>query len=121
MEENKSNLYLSEIIKNIVQIFFKLIKDYKRLITAEMQLAGKSLFNILILSLGIIAVLTTTWICLLGILIFYLRLWQWGWVSSLLIASGVNISVLLCLAWVMLKMKANLSFQATRRQLQKLK
>ncbi|CAN5338577.1 hypothetical protein BH10PSE19_BH10PSE19_00520 [soil metagenome] len=121
MAENKENLYLSEIIKNIVQICFKLIKDYKRLVTVEMQLAAKSLLNIFILSLVVVAVLTTTWICLLGILIFYLKLWQWGWVPSLLIACGVNIFVLLGLAWVMLKMKANLSFQATRRQLQKIK
>lgn len=121
MTNNESSPYLSEIIKNTVQIFLKLINDYKRLISAEMQLAGKSLINIFILALLMLVILITTWMCVLGIAIFYLRLWDWGWIASLLWVMGLNLMVLCILVWWIFKLKANLSFKATRRQLQKLK
>lgn len=122
MEDKKptEDVHLSEILSNSAQTFFKLLKDVRRLFDAELRLASKSLLALFILGVAVICLLTTMWLGLLAIFVFIFRAMEFAWLTSLFLANGINLLILVALYFVALKMISNLTFHATRKQLHKL-
>ncbi|MDR3492586.1 MAG: phage holin family protein [Gammaproteobacteria bacterium] len=115
--EEKSNLSFITIIYNLSQTFFRLVSDITQLARAEAHLAVSSLVHLVLLYLLAGLLLLTTWICLLGAVIASLVAIHLSWLTSFLFVTLLNILLLITLFLYIKKMKKNLTFQATRKQL----
>jgi|GEM_PF-4922356 len=118
--EEKSNLSFMTIITNLSQTFFKLVGDVTRLACTEAQLAASSLVHISLLYLLIGFLSVTTWSCILGIIIASLVSIHFSWVASFSIVTLLNILLLIIAFLAITRMKKNLTFEATRKQLRSL-
>lgn len=116
MEDNKATT-LSEAVSNVIQAFFKTIKDLTKLASAEAHLAAKSLVNILILTMVIRALLITTWLFFCGSLAYFIFYTLQNWAITLLIVTALNLVLLIIAVFLVMRQKKNLGFHATRRQL----
>ena len=114
---NKRTSFIS-IIGNMFSTVYKLVSDVCHLASAETQLAKQSLANMIWLSFVIGALVTSTWLGLLGLLIsvFYTYL-QLSLVTSFLIVFVINLSLILATLAFFFKLKGNLYFRATRKHL----
>ena len=119
--ENENSSSLTGLIKNLASTFFKLVSDMTRLAKMEAELAGKSLVNIIILTFLLGSLLTSTWLCISALIAFALVSLQLGWLVSLAIVTLLNILLMVAIVVVIVSKKKNLSFPATRRQLQRTK
>ena len=115
--DNENELPLSKILENILRSFFKIFSDIGVLAKTEARLAKQSVVGILFLSLLGVALLTTTWLCILGLLVTCLMSLNYSMLISILMVTVLNavLSLLVCL--FILRLKNNLFFRATRRQL----
>ncbi|MDR3477394.1 MAG: phage holin family protein [Gammaproteobacteria bacterium] len=115
-EENKVSF--TGLITNLFQTSFKLVSDTISLANAEAHLAGRSLKEIVILSFFLAALLSTTWFCVIAMIVCYLVSMHFSWLAALSTVTLLNIFLMIVIGIVMLKLKHNLTFPATRRQLQ---
>jgi hypothetical protein len=114
---NKRKPGFSKAILNLIILvptIFSLFSKIFALVGLEARLAGRSLVTILILAILFGMVLTTTWLCVLSLLLVYL-ITQMSLVLSLGIIIAINLFLLLVIAFAMSKMKNNLSFPVIRR------
>lgn len=116
MEDTKE-IPLNEILKKLVQSFFKMVRDITRLAGAEARLAAKSLVNIVILWMFIRALLFIAWVSFCGAIACYVFNLLHNWAIALLVVSGVNLILLGLAGWLVIQQKKHLYFSATRRQL----
>lgn len=100
-----------------VPTLFSLVGKIVTLIGLEARLAGRSLISIIILSVMFAILLTSTWLCVLAMLFFYLTSLQWTAQLSLLILVLLNIILLIIITLVISKFKRKLLFPHTRRRL----
>ncbi len=110
---------LNTTIKNIAQTFFKTLADIANLASAEAILAGKSLITIIQLTVIIKLLAIITWLSICGALAFYLASLQLSWAVVFLAIAALNFIALLCSYLMQLKLRKNLYFPATRRQLRR--
>jgi uncharacterized membrane protein YqjE len=115
MEQHKTSI--GKIFSGLFHSIKKLGSDLSQLAHLEAKLAKQSLVNLIILALVLGGLLTTTWLCLLGLLVTYLMSIQFSLLAALGIATLLNLILLAIVGLVMLKLKNNLFFPATRRQL----
>ena len=115
--EEKSSLSFITIIYNLSQTFFRLVGDITRLARTEAHLAVSSLIRLVLLSLLAGLLLLTTWICILGAVIASLVAIHFSWLTSFLFVTLLNMLLLTTLFLYIKKLKKNLTFQATRKQL----
>jgi hypothetical protein len=115
-EENKVSF--TGLVTNLFQTSFKLVSDTVSLANAEAHLAGRSLKDIAILSFFLAALLSTTWFCVIALIVCYLVMLHFSWLAALSIVTLFNLVLMVVIGVVMLKLKHNLTFPATRRQLQ---
>lgn len=87
------------------------------LISYETKLAHGSFFKAVILALMTGLLLTTTWVCLLGILVYYLVMMQVSLPLSLLIVIVINILLTIIVLLLFLRSKDELSFRESRKAL----
>lgn len=108
---------LSANIKNIAQTFLKTITDLALLASTEARLAGESIIKIiqLIVIIKILAIIT--WLSLCGAVAFYVVSLNFSWIVAFLAVAGLNLIALVLAYLMQLKLKKNLYFPATRRQL----
>jgi uncharacterized membrane protein YqjE len=117
MEEGKKASF-THVISNMFQIVHKIVSDIFHLASAEAALAKQSLANIVLLSFVFGALFTSTWLCLIGLIVaFLMSFLQLSLFSSLAIVSVLNIALIAVAAVVFLKLKGNLFFRATRNQI----
>lgn len=116
--EDENNYSLIDTLKKFAQTFFTTIADVASLAGTEALLAGKSLINIfqLIVIMKILAIIT--WGCLCGALAIYIAALVHNWSIALLALAALNFIALMSAYLMQLHLKKNLSFPATRRQLQ---
>lgn len=109
---------LLEIVINLIQNFFKTVKSIGHLASAETQLAKKTLLNIITLWVILRIFLLTTWLSFCGVIALYLTSLGYSLLFALSIICLLNFLVVLSIVLTILKIKTNLSFPATRRQIQ---
>ncbi len=106
------------LIPNVMRLSYV----FSALITYEARLAGKSLFNIVLLTSVVIMFLISAWICLLGLLLTYFVFsLQWSWLFAVSTLFAFNLIGLIIAMVAISKSKHNLFFPETRRELQKIK
>ncbi len=108
---------IHRIIKNLVKTYFKLIRDITHLASLEVQLAKQSLIKLIMLSFVIGSLLTSTWLCVLGLLFFLLITNHVSWLVSLCLLIFFNVLIIIGISLLMLQIKTHLFFPATRKQL----
>jgi uncharacterized membrane protein YqjE len=117
MEEGKKASF-THVISNMFQIVHKIVSDIFHLASAEAALAKQSLANIVLLSFVFGALFTSTWLCLIGLIVtFLMSFLQFSLFTSLAIVLILNIALIAVAAVVFIKLKGNLFFRATRNQI----
>jgi hypothetical protein len=114
---SESSLTLKEIITNIIQASIKIITGVMHLTSLEANLARKSFIIIIALIFCLASLLTSTWLSLLVVLFIWLLSMHWSLLFSALIIMSLNVIIFTTLLLSILKIKENLLFHATRRQL----
>ena len=117
MAEANNIASLKEILSNIIQTYFKTIKDIAHLIGIEAKFAAKNLLPIFILSMLFQSFLMMSWICLCGLLLIYFMSLGWSILYSLFIVTIINFLSMIVIGLSLLTLKRNVAFAATRRQL----
>jgi hypothetical protein len=98
------------LVPRIVDLACNILSLFK----LESRLAVKS---VMILIIGVIffaLIMGSAWFCLLALLFVYLTtILFWTSIAALLTISGINISILFVVGWVMFKVHKNLFFPRT--------
>jgi uncharacterized membrane protein YqjE len=115
---NKTTQTLFAIFSNLIHAYVKRITDLVQLAGLEARLAGKTLIQISILIYIVSVLLISTWFCMLLLLFIYLVSLQFTWVVAAFIITILNVALLFVTIFSILKIKRNLFFPATRRQLE---
>jgi magnesium-transporting ATPase (P-type) len=119
--EEQNELGFTQVLNNWLRTFFKLLGEFKNLIKLESRLAKRSLGIILVLSIFLCFVLMSTWLCFLSLITVYLVNAQFSLFNSLLFVMLFNVMLITILCLIMLKLKDDLFFPVTRRQLRQVK
>jgi hypothetical protein len=109
-----------DFFKSLAQLWETLIttmSDIFSLAVLETRLAGRSLVIILTLFLIMLFLLTTSWFFLMAAAAFWLTTLGLSWGLALLCVVGLNILSIVIGFLCILKLKQNLKFKATRKQL----
>lgn len=120
MEEQseQTEVGLVGVIKNLVQTLLHFLGDLTSLASLEARLAGKSLLSLVLLTFVLGAFFISAWLCFLALLtVFFVSVLQYSWLVSLSLVLLSNLLMILVVGFVMAKLKDNLLFRATRRQL----
>lgn len=123
MRKNKISQWFGILLK-LALVFPSvagLIVNIPTLIKHEMHIAQKSLINVLILTIIAASLLTTLWLCILGFLFLFVYPLCQSLFCSLGIIFLVNVVVLLIVGFIISKIKKNIFFPSTRKQLQHIK
>jgi len=115
--EEKNKVSILKLAMDIFQNFFKLLGDLRKLANLEAQLARKSLVKIIILSFFLATIFTATWLCILGLIVATLMAYGFNLITAISIVTLINIFIIAVSVICILKLKNDLSFHATRRQL----
>jgi predicted membrane protein len=115
--EEKNSLNIFAIVKNLTQTFFKLVTDLKNLAAAEAQLAISSLATMVFLYVLGALLSLTTWLSILGMIIASLIAFHFSLLFAFFFVTLLNVIAVGLIALYILRMKENLKFKATRRQL----
>ena len=108
---------LGKILKDFIQTSMKLVEDVFHLAGAEARLAAYSLRALIFLSFLLCALLVLTASCFLASVVVCLMALKVSLMMSFLIATLLSISMVLLVMGLMLRMKQNLFFPATRQSL----
>lgn len=115
--EGNSSTDLGTSIMNVAQTIIKMISDLAALAGTEALLAGKSIITILQLVVVIKVLSIITWLALCSAAISELIYLGYTWAFSFLMLALLNFSLLLLVFIMQIRLKRNLTFPATRRQL----
>lgn len=118
--KNKKRSTLILIIKNLAQMYLNRLGNIAQLASLEAQLARKTLATIVFLFLILAFLLISTWMSLLLLLFIYLISLHYSLLFASSVIVGLNIILLLVIVLYLQKIKKNLFFPATRRQLSNL-
>jgi hypothetical protein len=111
--KDKRKLSLSRMLKDIIfmvpSLFFS-VTNLTAIISAEAELAIKSLIILIILCFLTAALITAAWLCLLAMLFMWLLSLQISFVVSFLILFACNVVILGIVFYVISRYRKNLSF-----------
>ena|SRR5436190_16740552 len=120
--KDKKKLSLGRILKDVIfmvpSLFFS-VTNLTAIISAEAQLAIRSVILLAILCLLAAALLTTAWLCLLGMLFTWLLTLHLSLVISFLILFFCNVFLLLIITFAISYYRRYLSFPATSNMIRK--
>lgn len=119
--EKKTATSFFMIILNLISAYVKRFADISRLTVLEAKLAGITLIKITILIYIMSLLLFSTWLCILLVLFMYLISLHYSWLFASSLITIVNFVLLILVTFFVLKLKRNLLFEATRRQLAAIK
>jgi uncharacterized membrane protein YqjE len=119
--DDQSNQSLYNIVNAIIGAYLKLISDVIKIVNLEAILAKKSFVRIIILTMLAGTILFSTWLSLLGLLLLYLIKLNYSWLLAMSAITLLNVIILFIIFIVIMQLKKNLSFSATRRQISNLK
>lgn len=105
-------------VVTLVPTLFSVFTNITALVGWEAKRAGKSVVTIILFAFFAAFLLTTIWLCLLGILFLYLVSLHWTEIQALLFIILVNVILLGVIGFVISKVKNNLTFPLIRKQLQ---
>jgi hypothetical protein len=117
MEENKIDTSFTDNLVQLYQNFTGRVGDTFELAVLEMRLAKRSLMIIALSVLIIGFLLAFTWTCGMSILAIQLVAYGFTWTMSLSLVGILNLLLITLLAIACLKLKNNLKFNQTRKQL----
>lgn len=106
-----ANTKKPSVFRNIVELIlliptlFGLLERLSAFAQGKARVAGKHLVTVAILSSIALVLLMSTWLCVLGLLFFYLTSLQLNLVMSLFILLGLNIFLLLVVLWIISRNK----------------
>lgn len=123
MSNTKKKPSFSKAILNLVILIptlFGLLRKVVSLVEVEAQLVGRSLIQLIVLSVAFGSLLTATWIGVLVMLYMYFQSLLWTPLLSLLILFLINVAMLSVIAFCLCKVKKNLFFPEVRRHLRSL-
>lgn len=118
----KRKLSLGRMLKDIIfmvpSLFFS-VTNITAILSAEAQLAVRSLVMLVICCLFIAALLTAAWLCLLGMLLTWLLSMQLNLIVCFLILFVCNVVLLGILFFIVNRYRKRLSFPATTAMLRR--
>jgi len=114
------NNSLISLINNTLHTLAKLIADLASLAISEAALAKQSMTSILLLLVFLLPLLMIFWFSVIGTCFIGLQWLSVSWQLSFLILSVFNLIILISVIYLLISLKNNLFFNATRRQLKKL-
>jgi uncharacterized membrane protein YqjE len=118
--ENEKNSFVATIL-HLLQGSRSLASDVSELAWLEAQLAKKNLIRIAVL-VGLFALLfTVAWLGFAALITVYLTSLNFTWLESIAIVVGMHGVLLLVISFLITRARSNLTFKATRRQLQHLR
>src|SRR5580700_2626450 len=115
--ENSDEPNLIQVLINLISAYFKRLNDLFHLAELEARLAVKTLVNIIFLSFVLCMLIISAWLCALTMLFVYLVSLHFSLLSAACIITFVNIFLITAIVIVILKIKKNLFFPATRKHL----
>lgn len=120
MASEKNSLSIFQLLSGLYHTLRSLIADFAELAALELRLASKSLFTILLLAVFAVFLLVSAWLCFLALLVALICLFlKLPW--ALFIVFMLNTLLILFIGLIVLRLKSNLAFPATRRQFRALK
>ncbi len=120
MGNAKKKPTLSKAILNLIVLiptFFSILGKVVTLVEFEAQLAGKSLVQLVVLSVVFGTVLTASWICVLAMIYTYFQSLLWSPYLSLFILLLINLLMLIIIAICLSRVKKNIFFPEIRNQI----
>jgi hypothetical protein len=120
MAKNNKNGFTNSVLSLVFLVpkLFSFVNNIGALIKAEAQHAKRNLILIVFLILISVILVTSTWLCLLGLLYLYLTT-HLAPIPSLTIVLAFNIFLLIIIGLVIYLSKRNLFFPATFSQISK--
>ncbi len=115
----KKTLSISRIVLKLIT-FVPGILGLAYTVAAEAKLAGKSLFLFFVISFIVALLLMSSWLCLLALLFTYLISAQFSVMASLALVLLLNLILLTSVGLYTAKIKKDLLFPSTRRQVRSL-
>lgn len=122
MAEKKKHYFFRGFLKivTILPSIFGVLITCGRLIEEEVVLIKKNLINFIIICIIISILLTVTWVCFLGIILFFLISLKVNLYISLLIIMLINLLLIFICSLILIKIKENLSLNKTRNLVKEL-
>lgn len=114
--KDKSKLSLGRMLKDVIFLVPSLFFSFTNLtaiLSAEAQLAVRSLIILVILCFVTAALITTAWLCLLGMLLTWLLSLHISLTVAFLILFGCNVLILIGVFLIINHYRHYLSFPAT--------
>jgi len=123
MTAKKKSFFTATVIKLLffLPTLFGFVGNFFALVEIEARLAGRNLVTLLVLYLMLGSLLTSLWLCLLGLLFLYLITVQSSWALGLMIILVFNLLFLIIIGIIMIRLKNNLLFPETRNLLRHLR
>jgi hypothetical protein len=123
MAEKKNNSITRFIVDMlmIASSLLKCIPKFLYILESEAAAAGRGLIYLVVLHSVAIALLMSTWSCLLLMCFIYFISLHLSWLLSLFIIIIINILLLIIIGLVISRTITNLSFSQTRHLLKKIK
>lgn len=115
--KHKKSLGLVFILKNLLQAYLKRLSDLSHLAGLEAKLAGRTIITLTLLSIILVFIVLSTWLSLLLLVFIFLVSLHYTLLFASLVITGLNFFLLIILYFSMVRIKKNLYFPATRRQL----
>lgn len=105
-------------VSTFVQAYLGRIKELFHLARLEAKLAYQTLLVIGILVFALGSLLTATWLSVLAMVFFYLVNLSYGYFSAACVVFGINALTMMLVVLLLYRIKCDLTFQQTRKQIQ---
>jgi hypothetical protein len=123
MAKNSKGALMGAVMSLVLLVpkLFNFMGNISTLVKLEAQQAGRNLTIIVLLMFISAILLTSSWLCLLGLAYLYLVSLHIGAIPALTIVTIFNLLLLLIIGLIIYTLKRNLFFPATFAQLSKAK
>lgn len=115
MEENKPSLLL--ILINLIHAYLNRLCDLVELASLEAKLAVRTFFSLTILFFFLCILFLSSWLCVLVLAYVALTSFHYSPLFAAAAITATNLLLLLLCGGIMWKIKRNLFFPSTRKQL----
>lgn len=116
MDESNHTNVITVIIK-LIQAHLKRLSDILHLASLEAKLAVKTSFSLAALFFIVCILLTSSWLSLLFLLCSFILSLGYSLLFSALVIASLNILLLIISCLIIWKLKQNLFFPATRKEI----
>jgi Putative Actinobacterial Holin-X, holin superfamily III len=114
-DPDQSSLVMNLI--HLLQAYLKRLGDIIQLASLEARLAIKTLFSLAALFFILFILLSSSWLCVLFLLCVFIQSLGYSLVFSAVLITSLNIILLALCSLIMWRLKQNLFFPATRKEI----